>query len=160
MVLPPLPVSFYLNVDPVCYQCFPDSPLPLQLGFLFPCRSKPLTIQLCFLVSVYTRGIRKVSHPRRPATMVLGLGLQLLHGPCLNNYKSLITSNLGISYHCLICLDSLLRKWQAAYVISFFFLFKRKFLQYWAISVLKHRSYTPLFFIRSSQTLPKFRGVQ
>lgn len=32
-----LPVSFYpgLIVSRVCYQCFPDSPLPLQLEFLF-----------------------------------------------------------------------------------------------------------------------------
>lgn len=31
-----------------------------------------------------------------------------------------ITSNLGISYFCLIILGSVLRKWQAAYGISFF----------------------------------------
>lgn len=40
LLLPPLPVSLHpnLNVNRVCYQCFPDSSLPLQLGFLFTCR--------------------------------------------------------------------------------------------------------------------------
>lgn len=68
-VLPPLPVSFHpnLSVSRVCYQGFPDSPLPFQLGFLFTCWDEPLTTQPAFLISVCTHGIRKISCLMRPA---------------------------------------------------------------------------------------------
>lgn len=158
-VLPPLPVSFHpnLSVSRVCYQGFPDSPLPLQLGFLFTCWDEPLTTQPAFLISFCTHGIRKISCLMRPATMLLGLWLLLLCSQWLSNCKSPITSNLGIAYHCLIILGSWLRKWQAAYGVSSFS--KKKFFERSGHCSSKDRCHTQLVPYQWLSNLTNFTRV-
>lgn len=122
LFLPPLQVGSYppLKVSPVCYQCLPHSPLPLQLGFLFTCWGLALTIQLSFLIPLGTRPSTMGSHPNETYWEVYSSCLRLPAPEHLRRHRGPVTNQLGISYHYLVFLGFLLREWQAAHEISSF----------------------------------------
>jgi hypothetical protein len=120
-VLPPVPVSSYpnLNIRCVC----------ASLILHYPPAWVSVYLQWPNLDhSSLLNGITMGSHPSETTVMFLVFWLQLLSSQCLKNYKSLITNNPVISYHCPIVSGTLLRKWQAS-LWEFQFYFK-KILQY------------------------------